>query len=175
MGKDREKETPKGINRRKFLVSTSAAALGATALAHGKEAPAKPGPQAFRSADGSVIPFSRQELLLEGRKQRVFTGEHLSEVAFPLGGIGTGNVSLGGRGELRDWEIFNRPGKGKILPFSFVALWARPEGEAATVKVVESLLMPPFRGAGGFHRDSAEGLPRFKASAFLRKLSLRES
>ena len=30
-------------------------------------------------------------------------------LAFPLGGVGTGNVSLGARGELRDWEIFNLP------------------------------------------------------------------
>ena len=32
---------------------------------------------------------------------RRFTGAALKEVAFPLGGIGTGTVSLGGRGELR--------------------------------------------------------------------------
>ena len=43
-------------------------------------------------------------------------------LAFPLGGIGTGNVSLGARGELRDWEIFNRPGKGVELPYTFFAL-----------------------------------------------------
>ncbi len=164
--KNKGKDKSKGINRRKFLVSTSAAALGAATFTQGKELPAAKGPQAFRSHAGSVIPYSRQELMQQGKKQRVFTGEHLSEVAFPLGGIGTGTVSLGGRGQLRDWEIFNRPGKGKILPFSFVALWARPEGEAATLKVVESVLMPPFRGAGGFHRDSAEGLPRFKEARF---------
>ena len=28
-----------------------------------------------------------------------------TQVAFPLGGIGTGNVSLGARGDLRDVEI----------------------------------------------------------------------
>jgi len=166
MAKNQDEDPLKGINRREFLVSTSAAALGAATLAQGKEAPASKGPQAFRSAAGSVIPYSKQELLLHGKKQRVFAGEHLSEVAFPLGGIGTGTVSLGGRGQLRDWEIFNRPGKGKILPFSFAALWARPEGGAATVKVVESLLTPPFRGSGGYHRDSAEGLPRFKEARF---------
>ena len=33
--------------------------------------------------------------------------EHLYQIALPLGGIGTGTVSLGGRGELRDWEIMN--------------------------------------------------------------------
>lgn len=37
--------------------------------------------------------------------------EHLYQVALPLGGIGTGTVSLGGRGELRDWEIMNVPDK----------------------------------------------------------------
>lgn len=38
--------------------------------------------------------------------------DHLFHIALPLGGIGTGTVSLGGRGELRDWEIMNVPGKG---------------------------------------------------------------
>lgn len=166
MAKNQDADPLRGINRREFLVSTSAAALGAATLAQGKEVPGSKGPQAFRSAAGSVIPYSKQELLLPGKKQRVFTGEHLSEVAFPLGGIGTGTVSLGGRGQLRDWEIFNRPGKGKILPFSFVALWARPEGGTATVKVVEGRLTPPFRGSSGYHRDSAEGLPRFAEARF---------
>ena len=40
-----------------------------------------------------------------------------SAAAFPLGGIGTGNVSVGARGELRDWELANAPGKGTRLPF----------------------------------------------------------
>ena len=37
---------------------------------------------------------------------------HLLRIALPLGGIGTGTVSLGGPGDLRDWEIVNRPAKG---------------------------------------------------------------
>lgn len=150
------------LNRREFLGSTSAAALGLAALRNGA-----PGavPQAFRSPAGSVVPFSREELL-EPRQQRIFSGPQLSEIAFPLGGIGTGTVSLGGRGQLRDWEIFNRPGKGKILPFSFVALWARAEGGGGTVRVVEAPLQPPFRGGGGFSRNSAEGLPRLRGAKF---------
>src|SRR5260370_41470954 len=50
---------------------------------------------------------------------RRFTKESLREIAFPLGGIGTGTVSLGGCGNFRDWEIFNRPHKGGILPVTF--------------------------------------------------------
>src|SRR5579862_8621045 len=150
------------INRREFLGSSSAAALGFAALRGASPAPP---PQAFRSPAGSVIPFSRDQLFAPG-VQRVFTGRELSEVAFPLGGIGTGTVSLGGRGQLRDWEIFNRPGKGKILPFSFVALWARAETGDRVVKVVEALVEPPFRGSGGSARNSAEGLPRFRNAKF---------
>ncbi len=150
------------INRREFLSSSSAAAVGFAAL---RNAPVAAAPQAFRSPAGSVIPFSREELF-EPRTQRVLSGQQLSEVAFPLGGIGTGTVSLGGRGQLRDWEIFNRPGKGKVLPFSFVTLWTREEGSAATVKVVEAPLGPPYRGGGGFNRNSAEGLPRFRDAKF---------
>ena len=169
--KDQDQESSKGINRSEFLVSTSAAALGAATLAQAKRRAGDEKPAGFPLAAGSVIPYSKQELMRGAASKEGPTGEHLTEVAFPLGGIGTGTVSLGGRGQLRDWEIFNRPGKGKILPFSFVALWARPEGEAATVKVVESSLLPPFRGGGGFHRDSAEGLPRFKTARFSRYLS----
>ncbi|PYV84891.1 MAG: hypothetical protein DMG93_03280 [Acidobacteria bacterium] len=153
------------INRRNFIGATAAAVVGGTA-ASSADASKSTAPQAFRSPAGSFIPYSKQELLPDRGPQRIFTGEHLSEIAFPLGGIGTGTVSLGGRGELRDWEIFNRPGKGKILPFSFVALWSRPQGSSATVKVVESELMPPYRGSFGYKRESAEGLLRFKRANF---------
>ncbi|NIM44374.1 MAG: hypothetical protein GTO54_01880, partial [Nitrososphaeria archaeon] len=46
-------------------------------------------------------------------------------MAFPLGGIGTGSISLGGWGQLRDWEIMNRPAKGFVIPRSFFTLKVR--------------------------------------------------
>jgi non-lysosomal glucosylceramidase len=45
-----------------------------------------------------------------------YDSDHLSRIAMPLGGIGTGQVSLGGRGDLRDWELMNRPAKGYKPP-----------------------------------------------------------
>src|SRR5215469_8011253 len=56
---------------------------------------------------------------------RVFTGRHLTAIAFPLGGVCAGCVSLGGRGQLRDWEIFNRPDKGNAPSYGFPAIWVQ--------------------------------------------------
>ena len=41
-----------------------------------------------------------------------YNQDQLLRIAMPIGGIGTGTVSLGGRGDLRDFEIMNRPAKG---------------------------------------------------------------
>ena len=86
--------------------------------------------------------FSRDELFRPGAV-RTFEGRALAEVAFPLGGIGTGTISLGGRGNLRDWEIFNRPGKGVHMPFTFFALYVE-QGGTKRVRVLEGPLEPPF-------------------------------
>ena len=43
---------------------------------------------------------------------KAYTGEDLRRIALPLGGIGTGTISIGGRGDLRDWEMMNTPAKG---------------------------------------------------------------
>lgn len=46
-----------------------------------------------------------------------YDSKHLAKIALPLGGIGIGSVSLGGRGNLRHWEIMNKPAKGFIPGF----------------------------------------------------------
>lgn len=97
---------------------------------------------------------------------RTFTGDALKEVAFPLGGIGTGTLSLGGRGQLRDWEIFNRPAKGRDLPYTFFAVWARPEGGAAVARVAERRLLPPYVDGRGLQPSRVAGLPRLGEATF---------
>lgn len=155
----------KGINRREFLFATSAAAVGVTAL-QAAQAPEPKGPASFQSEAGSLVPYARNELFAGKSAPSVFTGPELAEVAFPLGGIGTGTVSLGGLGQLRDWEIFNRPAKGRVMPFTFVALWAREEGGDAALRVVEAPPLPPFRGWNGYKRESGQGLPHFRGARF---------
>ncbi len=87
-------------------------------------------------------------------------------LAFPLGGIGTGNVSLGARGELRDWEIFNLPAKGAKLPLTFFAIRCQGAGAEPAVRVLEGPVQPPYIESHGYHPMSAAGLPRFKSSRF---------
>ena len=43
---------------------------------------------------------------------KTYEGAALRRVKLPLGGIGTGTISLSGRGGLVDWEVQNRPAKG---------------------------------------------------------------
>jgi non-lysosomal glucosylceramidase len=108
----------------------------------------------------SVYP---REQLYSRRAQRAFRGD-ASEVAFLLGGIGTGNVSLGARGELRDWEIFNRPGKGNKLPYTFFAIWTEVRGKDPVARVLESRIMPPYSQSHGFRANEVAGLPRLDSS-----------
>ncbi len=95
--------------------------------------------------------------------QRTFDGTH-TQVAFLLGGIGTGNVSVGSRGELKDWEIFGTPGKGNFIPNTFFAIRVQEPGRDAQALVLESRLQPPFAKARGFVDHEVAGLPRFAES-----------
>lgn len=119
-------------------------------------------------------PYTHEALYSVG-PQRTFTGRQLAEIAFPLGGIGTGTVSLGGRGELRDWEIFNRPDKSSVLPYAFFTLRAQRAGEAPVLKVLQAPPQPPFNatfhgtynGSGfGVQRETGAGLPHMREAAF---------
>ena len=49
---------------------------------------------------------------------RRYVGEDRVRVSLPVGGIGTGSVGFGGRGQFRDWELENHPSKGLLVaPF----------------------------------------------------------
>jgi len=99
-------------------------------------------------------------------KQRTYTGAQLSEIAFPLGGIGTGTISLGGRGNLRDFEIFNRPAKGNVLAHTHFALWASAPGQPPVAKLLEGRVPPPYRSAGGESPQRLTGVSRFAEVGF---------
>jgi non-lysosomal glucosylceramidase len=100
-----------------------------------------------------------------------YDAQHLYQIAMPLGGIGTGSVSLGGRGELRDWEIMNVPGKkystvttGNNAPF--FAIYAKPQQGVATT----TLLAGPLYSQEYLHYEGRpvnhHGMPRFAEASF---------
>ncbi|HEU5098622.1 MAG TPA: GH116 family glycosyl-hydrolase [Roseiflexaceae bacterium] len=91
--------------------------------------------------------------------------EHLARIALPLGGIGTGTVSLGGRGNLHDWEIVNRPAKGFTPSNCFFALYAQPAGGPSVARALEGALEPPYEGSSG-STAANHGLPRFRSCSF---------
>ena len=114
--------------------------------------------------------------------QTVFTGDqvemlksydsqHLLNIALPLGGIGTGTVSLGGRGELRDWEIMNVPGKGystvvKGNDAPFFAIFTRDEkGASQTKALLGPLYDSEYQDKEGRSVNN-HGLPRFREASF---------
>src|SRR5215469_14421235 len=135
------------IRRRTFLQHAALAATvtpDATALAQSQPAPAV-----------SDIPFPR-----------TFTGRHLTAIAFPLGGVCAGSISLGGRGQLRDWEIFNRPDIGNAPSYAFPAIWAQAGNGAPIARVLESRIQPPYEGSSGLGTRNAPGLVRLASATF---------
>jgi non-lysosomal glucosylceramidase len=102
---------------------------------------------------------------------RHYDQDHLLRIALPLGGIGTGTVSLGGRGELRDWEIMNRPAKGfsSIATGNdapFFSLYVRSESGVAQTRVI----LGPLDSSEYQHPEGRpvdhHGLPRFHQASF---------
>lgn len=104
-----------------------------------------------------------KEELYDVETHRTFAGEDM-EVAFLLGGIGTGNVSLGSRGELRDWELFNSSSKGGIVPNAGFMIRAQEKGKAPIAKVLESRIQSPYYVSHGLRSTDFAGLPRMRSS-----------
>lgn len=97
---------------------------------------------------------------------RRFSGYQLRMISFPLGGVAAGSIGLGGRGQLRDWEIFNRPNKGFHPPYAFPAIWVQSGSQKPIVRVLESRILPPYEGPSGLGSENAPGLSRLEAATF---------
>ena len=97
---------------------------------------------------------------------RSYSGRHLALIGFPLGGIGTGSISLGGRGQLRDWEIYNRPDKGRSPEYAFAAISVKSGDSKPVAHVLEAQLAPPYAGSSGLGSSNAPGLSRLQGATF---------
>jgi non-lysosomal glucosylceramidase len=108
----------------------------------------------------------RKNELYGGAKIPKYSGEALKTIAFPIGGLGTGNITLGGRGEIRELEVFNRPLKGKHPDLTFFSIWVGEEGKEPVAKILERQLIPPYVGWMGFPRNQLAGVSRFEEVEF---------
>jgi non-lysosomal glucosylceramidase len=107
---------------------------------------------------------SAGEERLEWKFLKHYDWDHLGKIALPIGGIGTGTVSLGGRGDLRDWEIMNRPAKGYSPGLAFFAVSIGLPGKSRVTRALQGPIeFYEYEGAkGSIH----QGLPGFRNCSF---------
>lgn len=106
-----------------------------------------------------------------------YKGENLAEIAMPLGGIGTGTISIGGRGDLRDWEMANHGALGwvpavklvepTIANGPFFALYYKQQGKAkGELRLLEGPIAAK-QSYGDWGSDVLNaGFPRFDETIF---------
>lgn len=87
----------------------------------------------------------------------------MPHAAFPLGGIGTGTLSLHASGHLCDFQLFNRPSLGAKVPYSFFSMYAK-WGDRTDARALEAEQWPDFYKGRGDHPLHTMGLPKFSTS-----------
>ncbi|HXH51596.1 MAG TPA: GH116 family glycosyl-hydrolase [Terriglobia bacterium] len=152
------RNTRNGKGRRKFL-KTMTLGVGTLALpansvdVSGSGAPPLVPPE---KAPGEAI-----------RYPRVYRGRQREMIGFPLGGVASGCLKLGGRGQLEEWWIFNRPDKGRSPQYAFPAIRVESAGRKPIAKVLEARIMPPYsRGPSDLGSENVPGLPRLETCTF---------
>jgi non-lysosomal glucosylceramidase len=97
--------------------------------------------------------------------------DHISKIALPVGGIGTGTISLGGNGQWKDVEVMNRPGKGfygaetpKTAP-CFMVFTQDASGKKISKALMGPIALSDYPGAEGSFAPN-HGLPRFFTATF---------
>ncbi|MHC4573496.1 MAG: GH116 family glycosyl-hydrolase [Planctomycetota bacterium] len=121
--------------------------------------------QAKQQKPVKALPYTKAELL-DTKVRTTYEGDYLGMVAFPMGGIGSGCISLSGTGKLIDWEIFNKANKGYQPRFTFLSVWAKAEGKEPVFKVLEGQWRTRLADPVGPEQTEAPGLPRMRQCRF---------
>ena len=106
----------------------------------------------------------------------IYEKQKTKNISFPLGGIGTGSIGLRGNGELKDFEIFNRPAKNSENGYTHFAIKASLVNKKI-VKVLHGDTSECFMGTSsssngylgfgcGPSEASLAGFPHFKKVSF---------
>ena len=95
---------------------------------------------------------------------RAYQGNELQTIRVPVGGVGTGNLLIGGRGNIEFLEIFNRPDRERRLEKTFFSLWAKEVGKQPVAAILERELLPPYLDVT---HSYGWGLPRMSEARFI--------
>lgn len=109
----------------------------------------------------------------------VYQNEYTKEIRFPLGGIGTGCVSLSGSGEFVDWEIMNRPAKNTFNGATHFMIRAIRDGKVEDVRMIAGPYRGPRNGdpynyGFGVPMEILAGVPRFRNAKFTGEFPVAE-
>ena len=150
-----------GMKRREFLKLSAATvgALGAGGVATVSSAPAQTG-----RSSGATATRARSRA---ANYDTWHSGERLSRVAFPMGGIGAGMICLEGTGALSHVSLRNHP---EVFhePLMFAAICVKAKANVA--RLLEGPV-PGWKkfgqpGSGNGARDTSFGLPHFRGAKF---------
>ncbi|MCB0853194.1 MAG: hypothetical protein KDD63_13295, partial [Bacteroidetes bacterium] len=94
---------------------------------------------------------------------KTYKDQYLQSLRVPIGGIGTGDILIGGRGNIEHVEIFNRSDRQRRLEKTFFALWTQKGEQPPIAKILEREIFPPF---GESTHKYVAGLPRFRDVTF---------
>lgn len=100
-----------------------------------------------------------------------YDGNSLDKIAMPIGGIGTGNISIAGNGQWKDIEIMNRPAIGfygahspKQAPF-FMIFTQNEKGEKKIKTLTGPVAASSYAGPSGSEALN-HGFPAFSKAGF---------
>ena len=123
------KPADSSLNRRQFIHAVGIGTLGAAVASEVGAAPPTPPAEPPELRGLRRFPLT---------PPRVYSGDYLSAVAMPIGGIGTGTIWLDGKGRLGVWQIFNNYNEDRI-PDSFFAVRAQPDDGEPVTRVLETV------------------------------------
>jgi uncharacterized protein (DUF608 family) len=132
------------------------------------------------AADATIKPLPYPiEALVSPRVRDTYDRENLREIRFPLGGLGSGDIAMNGKGALADWEVANHPDAGFRPDYTFIGLFVQTDGQReGHFRVLEGAITDhlmgqgpvPFDGGGygmGVRHGWVGGLPRFPQVRFV--------
>ncbi len=145
------------LDRRNFLKQAAGAVGAATQAGH---------LSALAEGKPAQVAQEQPKAHADVNYPRRFRGRQLRMISFPLGGVAAGSIGLGGRGQLVNWEVFNRPNKGFRPTYAFPAIWAQSGSAKPVARVLESRILPPYEGQDGLGSSNVPGLSRLESATF---------